>query len=403
MQMPQQRQHVERRCAVQVACRLVRQHDSRIVHECSRDRDALTLAPGQHRGKVPGAIGEVNPFEERGGAGAGLVRRMTREERGQLDVLLRRELVHQLERLEDKSDLVAAEVREGAFGELVDALPRDRQLTGARAVEPADQVQQRRFAAAARTHDRHGLAATDVEVDHVERAHQAFAAAVVLPQPLGVHERGGQVVHFAVPRLVQAISQACNQRRSACRRSTMPSRSSAASESFSSSITASPTSRRRRSRSRRCVSIRLIGSASPPCAAAMSFMWNSARSGRGQLTSDIHSVTRSWPAGVRPYTLRSDRWSGASSRATKPPFSSRASVTYIWASLIPSATGPRAWARRVRSSYPWDGSFASIASTTSCCIFPPPLTVRYTKPLRVMSQAGCRPPREVGALDSSRA
>ncbi len=27
--------------------------------------------------------------------------------------------------------------------------------------------------------------------------------------------------------------------------------------------------------------------------------WNSARSGRGQLTSDIHSDTRSWPAGVR--------------------------------------------------------------------------------------------------------
>jgi hypothetical protein len=32
--------------------------------------------------------------------------------------------------------------------------------------------------------------------------------------------------------------------------------------------------------------------------AAMSFIWNSARSGRGQLTSDSHSVTRSWPAAV---------------------------------------------------------------------------------------------------------
>jgi hypothetical protein len=66
-------------------------------------------------------------------ARASLVRRVTRQERGQLDVLLRGELVHQLERLEDESDLVAAQVREGAFGELVDALPRDRQLTGARA------------------------------------------------------------------------------------------------------------------------------------------------------------------------------------------------------------------------------------------------------------------------------
>src|SRR5580693_129337 len=311
---------------------------------------------------------------------------MTREERGQFDILLRGELVHQLEPLEDESDLVAPQVREGAFGELVDALPRDRQLSGARAIEPPDQVQQRRFPAATRAHHRHGLAAVDVEVDRVERAHQALAAAVVLSQAPGVHEHGGRVVHFGVLRFVQALSQACSQRRSACRRSTMPSRSSAASESFSSSITARPTSPRRRSRSRRCASMRLTGSASPPCAAAMSFMWNSVRSGRGQLTSDIHSVTRSWPTGVRQYTLRSDRWAGASTRVTKPPFSSRVSVTYIWASLIPSATGPRARARRTRSSYPWDGSFASIASTTSCCTLQPPFTVKHTKPLRVLGQ-----------------
>ena len=96
-----------------------------------------------------------------------------------------------MERLEDESDLVATKMREGAFGELVDALSRDRQLTGARTVEPADQVEQRRFSAATRTHHRHGLAATDVEVNHVERAHQALAAAVVLSQARGVHEHGG--------------------------------------------------------------------------------------------------------------------------------------------------------------------------------------------------------------------
>src|SRR4029077_10626417 len=301
-----------------------------------------------------GAIGEADLFEECRGARTSLVRRITRQERGQLDVLLRGELVHQLERLEDESDLVAAQVREGAFGELVDALPRDRQLTGARTIEPADQVEQRRFATATWTHHRHGLAAAHVEVDRVERAHQALAAAVVLSQSLGVHEHGGRGVHRqgergvhrCVLRFVQAISQACNQRRSACRRSTMPSRSNAASESFSSAITARPTSRRRRSRSRRCASMRLIGSASAPCAAAMSFMWNSARSGRGQLTSDIHSLTRSWPAGVRQYTLRADRWVGASSRATKPPFSNRASVAAIWASWLTGATGPSARARR---------------------------------------------------------
>src|ERR1035441_2517455 len=85
------------------------------------------------------------------GAGTSLVRRITREERGQLDVLLRGELVHEVVRLKDEADLVAPQVCERALGELVDALPRDRQLTRARTIEPAEQVEQRRFAATTRT------------------------------------------------------------------------------------------------------------------------------------------------------------------------------------------------------------------------------------------------------------
>ena len=50
---------------------------------------------------MPGTIGEADLFEECSGARPSLARRMTREKRGQLDVLLRGELVHQLERLED--------------------------------------------------------------------------------------------------------------------------------------------------------------------------------------------------------------------------------------------------------------------------------------------------------------
>ena len=62
-------------------------------------------------------------------------------------------------------------------------------------------------------------------------------------------------------RVVQFASQASNQRRSACRRSTIPSSKSAASEPSGSSISARWASRSRRSSSRRCASTMPIGSA----------------------------------------------------------------------------------------------------------------------------------------------
>jgi hypothetical protein len=129
---------------------------------------------------VPGPIGEVDLRQERVGASTRRRGRAAGQQGGQFDVLLRGELIHQEVRLEEEADLVPPEPRECAFGEFVDALPGDRQRTATRPVEPADQVQQRRFAAAARAHDRDGLAAIDVKVDRVERAHQALAAAVFL-------------------------------------------------------------------------------------------------------------------------------------------------------------------------------------------------------------------------------
>ena len=72
----------------------------------------------------------------------------------------------------------------------------------------------------------------------------------------------------------------------------MPSSRSPASEPSGSAIAARCASRSRRSSSRRCASTMSSGSASPACAAAISFRWNSARSGWGQLTSASHSAMR---------------------------------------------------------------------------------------------------------------
>ena len=64
-------------------------------------------------------------------ARASHARRAAGEEGWHFHVLLRGELVHQVEGLKDEPDLAASQVREGVFGELADVLPRDRQLSRA--------------------------------------------------------------------------------------------------------------------------------------------------------------------------------------------------------------------------------------------------------------------------------
>jgi hypothetical protein len=53
-----------------------------------------------------------------------------------------------------------------------------------------EQVEQRRFAAAARAHHGQGLAGSNVEVDRVKRAHQAIPASVLLRSPLACTSTG---------------------------------------------------------------------------------------------------------------------------------------------------------------------------------------------------------------------
>ena len=101
-----------------------------------------------------------------------------------------------------------------------------------------------------------------------------------------------------------------------------PPTTTAASDRSGSAIAARWASRKRRSSSRRWASTMLSGSASPAAAAATSLRWNSARSGLGQPTSASHSVTRCWPSGVSPYTLRSGRSANPLDRSevTRPAF-----------------------------------------------------------------------------------
>ena len=93
----------------------------------------------------------------------------------QADVLEARERRQQVEELEDEADLVAPDPRQVVVGQAAERFAVDADLAGGRAIEAADQVEQRRLAGAGRPDDRDHLAARDRQRDVVERDDVALA------------------------------------------------------------------------------------------------------------------------------------------------------------------------------------------------------------------------------------
>jgi hypothetical protein len=138
------------------------------------------------------------------------------QKRRQLDVLDGGELLHQVEGLEDETDIGASHPGQGLLTDVVDATAVQRHRPARGPVQPPEQVQQRGLPAAAGPHHRHRLSRADVEIDPVDGAHQPFPLAVLLAQPAGAkHGRDGGVAHDPLLRWVQFFSQASSQRRSA--------------------------------------------------------------------------------------------------------------------------------------------------------------------------------------------
>ena len=116
-------------------------------------------------------------------------RRAPGQQRGQLHVLHGGELVHQVEGLEDEPDVGPPHPGQRLLAQLVDAAPRQPHLPGRRALQAAQQVQQRRLAATARPHHGERLARGDLQLDPIEGAHEARSLAVLLLQPARAQDR----------------------------------------------------------------------------------------------------------------------------------------------------------------------------------------------------------------------
>ena len=86
-----------------------------------------------------------------------------------------------MEGLKDKADLFRANAIEFGGGDVGDVVSVEHDLTGARPIKTADEVDERRFARPGRPHDGDPLAGIDMEGNVVECVeHGAFAIAVGL-------------------------------------------------------------------------------------------------------------------------------------------------------------------------------------------------------------------------------
>jgi len=144
----------------------------------ARDGDALLLAAGHAAGDRAGELRDAEVVEQLAPARARLARRQPREQPGELDVVGDREVGDEVEELKDEADLAAAQLRPGRLAELVDSAAAEVDLAGCGSVEPAEQVQQGRLAAARGAHDADELALGDRQVDAAQRRDRDAVAFV---------------------------------------------------------------------------------------------------------------------------------------------------------------------------------------------------------------------------------
>ena len=89
-------------------------------------------------------------------------------EKRELDILPYRQLVDQIEALEDEADVAFARLGELGFVQGSDFLTVEKIGAAGRAIEHSDDVQKRRFSASGRTHDCDEFAIGNIEIDIVE-------------------------------------------------------------------------------------------------------------------------------------------------------------------------------------------------------------------------------------------
>src|SRR5690606_19411203 len=119
-------------------------------------------------------------------------------EQRQLDVLVDVELVEQVEALEDEADVAFAQLGEAVLREARDLAIGEPVAPARRRIDQADDVEQRRFAASGRPHDRDELALLDRQIDARERRGFELLRPIELRDALEADQRRRRARTLAV-------------------------------------------------------------------------------------------------------------------------------------------------------------------------------------------------------------
>src|SRR5262249_26262132 len=148
---------------------LVGEDERRVVRERARDRDALSLASAQRVREEPLLAREPERSERR----ARPLRRDapadSRELERDADVLERRQRADQPERLAHEADVSQPEARPRVLVERGGVAAQEAHGARRRAQETAEDREERRLAAAGRSHDQRQAPREKLEVDAAQR------------------------------------------------------------------------------------------------------------------------------------------------------------------------------------------------------------------------------------------
>src|SRR6056297_772730 len=164
--------------AVEIAGRFVPEDDVRLAHQGSCDGHPLLLTAGEFGRPVAETTAQADGGDhlvEPRTVGL-LAGEIEREE----DVLCCGQGRHQVERLEDEADLLAAQAGELAVGQRGEVDTTDRDAAGRERVEAGDVLHEGRLTRPGRAHDRGESTAFEVDADVIERVHRRIAGAVGL-------------------------------------------------------------------------------------------------------------------------------------------------------------------------------------------------------------------------------
>ena len=154
--------HLHARLAVERAGRLVGEQNVRIVDERPRDSDTLHLAAGHLVRLFVELVAEANALKRLDGALAALRLAHARERERQLHVAQYRLVRNEVIALEDEADGVVAVTVPVGIGKVLRRLAVDDEIALRVVVKAADDVEQRRLAAARMAEDGDKLALAEL-------------------------------------------------------------------------------------------------------------------------------------------------------------------------------------------------------------------------------------------------